>query len=168
MLCLCVGLLGYTWLLLWAVSDSTLLPGRSQSFSPKCLSLQAAAWPSPFRNTHIQIVMVCRSHDLTAFPFLSVRLILLLWFFHHFPPHCFYFPLSLTSMAIKSTSTASPGGYRSEINYSVIQIEPVAPYFCISDVLYVSSCGVASASWTFPCSLMSIKRKILTGDSGCM
>ena len=42
---------GYTWLLIWAVGDSTLLPGRSLSFSPKCLPLQATV------ETHTQFVI---------------------------------------------------------------------------------------------------------------
>lgn len=106
----CVYVHGYTWLLIWAVSDSTVLPGRSQSFSPMCLPIQAVDWPSPSRNRHTHThltVMVHRSHDLTAFPFLSVRLILLLCFFHPVPTRPFRCILPLTPVAIKTQSSLS-------------------------------------------------------------
>ena len=57
-----------------------------QSSSPKCLPQQAGNWNWPLHtHTHTQIITDHGSHDLTAFPLLSVRLILLLWFLQHSP-----------------------------------------------------------------------------------
>ena len=69
-MCVCVH--DYTWLLIGAVSDSTLLPGRSQSFSPKCLPLQAAG-PAP-TETHTNTHSDCSGPSVP-------------W------PHCIPFPL---------------------------------------------------------------------------
>lgn len=75
----------------WAVSDSHLLPGRSVILTQ--VSASAGQWLARPLHTHTQIVTDHGSHDLTAFPLLSVRLILLLWFLQHSPPlpFCFFF-----------------------------------------------------------------------------
>lgn len=84
-------LIGLPFSSAWAVSDSRLLPSRS------VILTQVSASASPSTHTHTQIFTDHGSHDLTAFPLLSVRLILLLWFLRYSPPlpfRVFFFSIS--------------------------------------------------------------------------
>lgn len=94
---------GYTWLLIWAVSDSACLPGRSQSFSPKCLSLQATDWPSPLqKNTHTHTHSDCCGPSVPWPHCIPLSLCQVDSVTVVFPPSlCFHFLPSVAATAMK-------------------------------------------------------------------